>query len=414
MEIVNLSRFLIYSIPILLVSGSFLPDLVVSFSSLIFLFYLFGKKKLNYFLNKYFLFFLFFWLYISINSIFSQYFISIKSTLPYLRFGVFFILIIFLFERKNSFFYYLNNVIFYTVIFLLIDSLIQNFYGYNILGIAKDSRISSFFGDEKILGSFVIKILPIYISIYFYYNENKNFSYKIFFILFVSLILILLSAERSALGLYLLYLLLFSVLFLRDNKKILIFILSVLLTIVVTFLSSDRLYKRYVGDLINQLKVPSKILHNYNNNDFYLFTEAHDAMFKTAYKMFTNKPLFGHGTKVFRIKCKEKIFSSHNPNYSCNTHPHNYYIQMLAENGVIGFIFLFITFFYFLIIFIKNFFSNDSKMHLNLIILSNLIFLWPLIPHGNFFNNWISIIFYLSLGIFCSFQKEHNRKIKVD
>jgi len=403
MQAIILSRFLIYALPILLVSGPFLPDLVVSFLTLYFLIYLISQKKLNYFYNRYFLFFLFFWFYVSINSIFSEYFISIKSTLPYLRFGVFFILIAFLFERRNFFFYYLNNVIFYTIIFLFIDSLIQNFYGYNIIGIAKDSRISSFFGDEKILGSFIIKILPIYISIYFYYNKNKNFSYKIFFILFVSLILILLSSERSALGLYLLYLLLFSILFLKDNKKILIFLLSVFLTIFLILISSDRLYKRYVSDTINQLKVSSKTL---DNNNFYIFTESHDAMFKTAFKMFKNKPLIGHGTKTFRIKCKEKIFSSHNPKYSCNTHPHNYYIQILAENGIIGFVFLSITFFYFLFLFIKNLFLNNTKIHLNLIILSNLLFLWPLVPHGNFFNNWISIFFYLGLGVFYSFQKE--------
>ena len=79
-----------------------------------------------------------------------------------------------------------------------------------------------------------------------------------------------------------------------------------------------------------------------------MFTEAHDAMFKTAYKMFTNKPLFGHGTKVFRFKCKEKYKSTNHKNYSCNTHPHNYYVQMLAENGVIGFIFFLYLFLFYI------------------------------------------------------------------
>jgi hypothetical protein len=29
-----------------------------------------------------------------------------------------------------------------------------------------------------------------------------------------------------------------------------------------------------------------------------------------------------------------------------------------------------------------------------------LITIWPLAPTGNFFNNWLSIIYYLPVGIF--------------
>jgi O-antigen ligase len=42
---------------------------------------------------------------------------------------------------------------------------------------------------------------------------------------------------------------------------------------------------------------------------------------------------------MFRIKCKdEKYAVGISP---CLTHPHNFYIQLLAETGIIGFLFLF-------------------------------------------------------------------------
>ena len=52
---------------------------------------------------------------------------------------------------------------------LIIDSIFQFTLGYNLFGYeAHVSRISSFFKDELILGSFLLKLYPIFlISIFF-------------------------------------------------------------------------------------------------------------------------------------------------------------------------------------------------------------------------------------------------------
>ena len=75
-----------------------------------------------------------------------------------------------------------------------------------------------------------------------------------------------------------------------------------------------------------------------------IFTEGHDSLIKTAYKMFKDKPIFGHGPKMFRVICKyEKYQVGIKP---CDTHPHNFYIQLLAETGIVGFLYLVIVLFY--------------------------------------------------------------------
>ena len=34
-----------------------------------------------------------------------------------------------------------------------------------------------------------------------------------------------------------------------------------------------------------------------------IFTPIHDSLIKTAWKMFLDKPVLGHGRKMFRLKC---------------------------------------------------------------------------------------------------------------
>ena len=60
--------------------------------------------------------------------------------------------------------------------------------------------------------------------------------------------------------------------------------------------------------------------------------------------MFLDKPIFGHGPKMFRVICKKNKYAT--GVRPCDTHPHNFYIQLLAETGIIGFSFLFIALVY--------------------------------------------------------------------
>ena len=74
------------------------------------------------------------------------------------------------------------------IIILLFDSCFQFLVGENILGQKLSRfgyRVSSFFGDELILGSFLMRLLPI-ILWYLFYLKIEIKSKKLFFIIFFS------------------------------------------------------------------------------------------------------------------------------------------------------------------------------------------------------------------------------------
>ena len=85
---------------------------------------------------------------------------------------------------KKNFFLILLLII----LILFIDSLIQFISGENLIGYGiKDGRISSFFGEEKVLGSFISKIFFIFSGLWFlFYGQNnikKNLIYVLIFII---------------------------------------------------------------------------------------------------------------------------------------------------------------------------------------------------------------------------------------
>ena len=260
------------------------------------------------------------------------------------------------------------------------------------------------------MGSYVVKILPIYISLYFLKKKIVKFDIHITSILLISFCLVLLSKERSALGLLILYIFFLSFIFFENKKDYLIYFFSVITVLILVFSLNKNFYDRFIFQVINDLKIQTEDSGNQKSltdfekkKRFYIFTQAHDHMIRTSYKMFLDKPIVGHGTKMFRYKCSDKKYSENLSKHNCNTHPHNYYFQMLAENGIIGFIFLIITFFYFFINYFKNLFLGNRNKVLNLFILPNIINFWPIIPNGNFFNNWISITIFLTLGFYIAY-----------
>jgi uncharacterized membrane protein YoaK (UPF0700 family) len=87
----------------------------------------------------------------------------------------------------------------------------------------------------------------------------------------------------------------------------------------------------------------------------------------------------------------------------------------LAEIGLLGFGFLILLYFYILFKFIKTFFKKEkNKIDLIKLILYQAIIvnLFPFMPSGNFFNNWMSIVLYIPVALIIFFENLNNKNQK--
>ena len=414
-----IASILLILIPPALISGPFLPDLFIVLISLIFLFIYKYQKKIFFTQSLFFRFFLIFYFYLIFISVISDNFIqSIKPSITFIRFGFFSLAIFFILQNRTDFKKYFYLVLCLTLGFLMFDGYLQFVTGKNIFGYEtnRPDRLGGLFFDELILGSYLGKIIPIFCTFSLFNSRYLNKYYISIFILLIY-ILIFLSGERSAFLTTTLYLVLIAPFFVSLKKGILFFI-----TIIILFggiiISNKNIKSRYFDQMIAHT-MPNQAQHGYD-----YFLPEHIGLFKNAIKIFKQNILFGGGLKTFRIYCDYvddkiidptkfkladviakddcKIYSS---SKNCSTHPHNYYLQLLAETGLIGFIFIFVVFLKLLFNYFKQIYylirNKDRTNKSNVLILCGLIaYIWPVITTGSFFNNWICSIMFLQVGIY--------------
>tara|TARA_Y100000768_G_scaffold222649_1_gene167884 strand:- start:95 stop:1402 length:1308 start_codon:yes stop_codon:yes gene_type:complete len=415
----NTIFYLIIFLPFSLLSGPFLSDLSVSIICLLF-FYISYKRKISfYFTNIYSKAFILFFIILLITSIFSiDSLISFKKIIFFFRFWIFALAVWYIFEIKKI--KLINNLIYtftLTFIILIADGYFQFHFGENIFGWPiHGSRVSSLFKDELILGSYLSRLLPVYFALLVYSDFSKKFyQLLLFFFIFVGVeTLTFLSGERVAF--FFINASSLMLIFLMKNYKM--FRLSSIITSIGIILLLINFYPqsmdRIVNRTIDQIGIGSNNDKNlkikesdifYNDSKLYIFSIEHQNHYISSIKMFKDNIITGVGPRMFRHLCaKEK----YNMWEGCSTHPHNTYVQLLAETGLIGFIFgliIFLIMIFFLIKhlifkFIKNkiIFSDFQLCLLSAILIS----IWPFVPTGDFFNNWLNIIYFFPVGFYLS------------
>ena len=147
------------------------------------------------------------------------------------------------------------------------------------------------------------------------------------------------------------------------------------------------------------------------------FMPAHINHFKASIYIFKENLIIGSGPNTFSKKCKK--FEMEKKVKACTTHPHNFYLQLLAETGILGFLFGISFYLYLFINFLKTlkFKLNSDQCNLtNSFLIINILLLmvfFPFRPTGDLFNNWMNIINLFSVGLYIYLQ-EKIRKLKIN
>ncbi len=405
----NQTKYLgLYFLPSALIVGPFLSDFIISIYALYFLYFSIKEKLFYYYKNYFFYLFIFFYSYILLRSLLSgNPLLSLESSLFYFRYYLFIACIAHFIEKNKKFIFNFGVSIFIPILIVSFDAYFQLITSFNITGLKRpDSlHITSFFGSEMILGQYIARLSPLLIATMLYYDDNKKLSSYIF--VFIILILTTsvsyISGERTAFFISVLSFVMYALLIRNFIGGRLIFLISLIGIIVSISFLFPNTHNRIFNHTLTQI--------DYQEGNFYVFSKKHQSIYETSLEMIKDKPLFGYGPKMYREECKRYENSLADP---CSTHPHNSYLQLLSETGIIGFI----PFFIILIILVRRVviyffmsFSNQSdkedffsNYEISLLIALSITF-FPLIPSLNFFNNWISIIYYLPAAFLLNINK---------
>ena len=452
---INFSNFylvIFLLLPISLVIGPGLADSIVSLLSIFLIIYIIYRQEYRYFNSNFFYIFNIICIYLIILSLTSNnILLSLESSLFYFRFGIFAFAIFFI-SQNNKYFnkYFLFSLLFATSLTSL-SGLYEFFFKENFLNFFEIfypkhieiieanknfiGRVSGFFGDELKLGSYLVRLLPVTIGLLFFnYARSKNLYFLLFpYIILVSLT-IFVTGERTAFFMLIIFFILFLLLIKKTRKifSISLFILFFLVSLV-TF-SNQELKTRMIEKTVKQFVYKGKVAitdedkiltnntkSNHNPTKYNFFSIQHEVIYKTSLKIFRDNKIFGIGPKMFREICKISKYHTYvtldGSIMGCQTHSHNSYIQMLTETGIIGFIILFTFFIYIsfkLLLYLIYYRSKtlSELQYLQIFCLINIFLnLWPLMPTGSFFNNWLSIIYFIPIGflLFTNSKKIDNK-----
>lgn len=433
MQVNNLKIYslLVSLIPISIIFSIFLADLLVTLTSIFFLIFVIINKKFNFLNCIEFKLFLFFYAILIIGSLLSDYNSSIIVSLTYLRFGLFFLLIKYLLINNINFKKYICSSLVISILILFLGFILQLFNFEFLVNNKPEFRYTSFFNDEAVLGGYLIKVIPLTIGLLIYFKQNK----LLLCVFLISIVMICFSGERSSQFLLIIFITI-SFLYLPYSKKIKVILSFIIIIIISTIIfTNEKIKLRVLTQTLFQMgiidqkekyieielknKEGEKITMALIKEDYFIPLKYY-LLFNASINIFLDNVVLGSGVKTFRKKCNEpdyyqiqnySLFKDKPYNYyegftgidSCSTHPHNYYIQILAETGIIAFLIIVLLFIYSTS---KIFVSK--KLYYKFFAIGTFLNLFPIVLTGSFYNNFISILIFLTLSFL---KNDKNDKV---
>ena len=446
----NKFSFIVLLIPVLLITGPFLPDLVLSLSCIFFIVLTIVNKNYYIYDNLFTKIFISFWILLIFSSLISDNILpSLKSSFFYFRFGLFILLLNYLIKKNQNFEERLISVCFYSIILVILSCLIEFFIlrfsyftqiyeiyisndsiNFNVqvgrLTNTVNNRVSGLFGSEGVAGSYILRLMPFFF-LYCLNLEKKNvltkkkiFIYNLIFVIIIFSVLI--SGERAAF-LLLIFNIFLNFLIIKKLRNLFRFSILASIIIIISVVNFDPIIKSRVIDqtkyqLNNLTDGSKKKASDQKIKKTFIISEIHEGHFNAAWKIFSENKIFGAGMKGFRYKCYTSEKFKSDESVYCSTHPHNTFMQFLSETGITGTIFYLIILVLLSFEILKNFYlvniknkTSDYKLDFeNCALVCIFVNIWPLTTSGNFFNNWLSILYFLPVVFYLKNKKIFNNE----
>ena len=124
-------------------------------------------------------------------------------------------------------------------------------------------------------------------------------------------------------------------LFFTEIRKYFILFIPIFFLVIFLFYNfNDQIRYKFIN-FGNQISSITKLIIKkdfYNKNAPLYFVE-----FRSFYHTWQLNKYLGGGIKNFRYYCRKRADVKFNTRSKCNMHPHNYYLEILTETGIVGF-----------------------------------------------------------------------------
>jgi len=329
----------------------------------------------------------------------------------YLRFLIFYIILRYLIYSN-----FLSLKLFFiscSVCALLVvsDVIFQFIFGVNIIGLEKiyPRHATSFFGEEAIAGSYIQRFSLFLIFFPLFFFDNKNLIIKISFILLITVTFFALLVAGNRMPVIFFLFSIFLLLFFQKNlkKNLVLFLLFFCVIFTVMYNLFPQFKTHYKGFFIKSHRIVTSVMtRNVDPENSGELFRGHFKEFYAGYETWKLNKIYGAGVKSFKYNCpKTNVIN-------CGPHPHNYYLELMANLGIIGLI-LFISI-YLIIIFKQflNFLKNKGSLYdeksKNIIFILFFVEFFPIKTTGSFFTTGNATYFILILAILVSLLFSKN------
>ena len=401
----NFIIILFATLPLATIFGNFFINFYLLCIFLLFILNIFKNKNFTWLKDNNFKILLIFYFYICANSLINYYIYpefgldGIIRSLLFIKFLILFPAVSLLISKREILEKILKFWLF-LIFIIVIDIFFEKYNGSNLLGFKSldDTRITSFFYDENVVGAFLFGFGFITTIFFLQKQILKKYIVILNILLVLVLLSILITGERSAfLKSALLFLLVF---YFIDSAKL---FLKKIYLLIFTIIFTTSLFFIFPNVLVKQTEFFKRILIVENPKSFSQRLEniKYFAHYDTAIEIFKNKKLNGIGNKNFRFECHHKKYVKENIKFTyqrCSTHPHQIHFELLSEQGLIGYL----IFMLFLFVYFKEKFFNDLKEKDIFKITINfylIIFLIPILPSGSLFATFNGFLFWFFLGL---------------